>query len=201
MGNKLKPLSPPPPVRSNEELSMRAEHLGSIVERVEAKTKCDNSVAEINHQLVVLQNSLTRIENVVSKFNSCQSTIDKHIASIGSLNESVGSAVVNIEKAIDKAGKVKVTIRLDPKHLQQLEAYKQDIVEQEKKVREDFFLKEEERIGALQRHSQPYDQQRRIMAVKGHILCVDGRDICPCRCSSHNLCRMACITIQIIYHH
>ena len=144
MGNKLKPLSPPPPVRSNEELSMRAEHLGSIVERVEAKTKCDNSVAEINHQLVVLQNSLTRIENVVSKFNSCQSTIDKHIASIGSLNESVGSAVVNIEKAIDKAGKVKVTIRLDPKHLQQLEAYKQDIVEQEKKVREDFFLKEEE---------------------------------------------------------
>lgn len=144
MGNKIKPLSPPPFSIGDEESSTNDEQFSSIVEKVETKSKCDSTVSSIKQLLAMLQVILSKIENLITEIKSLKVTIENYIAVIKTLNGSVNKAVSGIDTAIDKAGKTSITVQLNPKHIQQLEAYKQEIVKQEKEARDDLFYKERE---------------------------------------------------------
>lgn len=143
MGNKLKPLTPPPK-RSEENIAAKAEAFSSIVEGVETKSKYENEIADLKQVLEKLDAITARLENAGNYAETQISAIKESISALIILNNNVQIAAKNIDSTVRNASNTTFEFKLQPKYKEQLEAYNRNVVDQEKSAREDLLYKERE---------------------------------------------------------
>lgn len=144
MGNKLKPLLPPPPVRGEADTPSRTEKFSSIVEAVETKTRSDKIIAGIKQILDKLVDIIKKMEDAVNLAYSLTKSINDYIIEVRSLNKSLQNVASRIDASVKKAGEISIDVKLQPKYKEQLDAYNRNVVEQENKAREELFRNERE---------------------------------------------------------